>query len=160
MIERIEDMPTGTIGFTASGKFTRDDYRKTLEPVLRKAAESGEIRMLFKLTNFEGLEPAGSRTPCQGNKEPLDFVGALRGSLALLFSSLKSEWDGHVILLNLQLRFQGRYKRPPMCIEVSKALGVGLRIAPTNLAQQRAINVKPLKMWREPLGVLLPAALD
>jgi hypothetical protein len=58
MIERIEDMPTGTIGFTASGKFTRDDYRKTLEPVLRKAAESGEIRMLFKLTNFEGLEPA------------------------------------------------------------------------------------------------------
>ncbi len=58
MIEQIEDMPTGTIGFTASGKFTRDDYRKVLEPVLRKAAESGEIRMLFKLTNFEGLEPA------------------------------------------------------------------------------------------------------
>ncbi len=58
MIERIEDMPTGTIGFTASGKLTRDDYREVLEPVLRKAAESEEIRMLFKLTNFEGLEPA------------------------------------------------------------------------------------------------------
>jgi SpoIIAA-like len=58
MIELIEDMPTGTIGFTASGKFTRDDYREVLEPALRKAVESGEIRMLFKLTNFEGLEPA------------------------------------------------------------------------------------------------------
>jgi hypothetical protein len=58
MIERIDDMPTGTIGFTASGKLTRDDYRNVLEPVLRKAVESGEIRMLFTLTSFEGLEPA------------------------------------------------------------------------------------------------------
>jgi hypothetical protein len=58
MIERIDDMPAGTIGFEANGKLTREDYRKILEPVLRKAAESGEIRMLFKLTTFEGLEPA------------------------------------------------------------------------------------------------------
>ena len=58
MIEQIENMPAGTIGFTASGKLTREDYRKVLEPVLRKAAESGEIRMLFMLTSFEGLEPA------------------------------------------------------------------------------------------------------
>lgn len=58
MIEQIEDMPAGTIGFTGSGKFTREDYRNVLEPVLRKAAESGEIRMLFRLTDFDGLEPA------------------------------------------------------------------------------------------------------
>jgi hypothetical protein len=58
MIERIDDMPAGTIGFQASGKLTRDDYREILEPVLREAAESGEIRMLFTLTAFEGLEPA------------------------------------------------------------------------------------------------------
>jgi hypothetical protein len=58
MISRIDDMPPGTIGFRASGKFTRDDYRKVLEPVLREAAESGEIRMLFELTDFDGLEPA------------------------------------------------------------------------------------------------------
>lgn len=49
MIERIDDMPTGTIGFKANGKLTRDDYREILEPTLRKAAESGEIRMLFML---------------------------------------------------------------------------------------------------------------
>jgi hypothetical protein len=58
MIERIDDMPAGTIGFKASDKLTRDDYRNVLEPVLREAAESGEIRMLFTLTDFEGLEPA------------------------------------------------------------------------------------------------------
>ncbi len=58
MIERIDDMPAGTIGFCAKGKLTRDDYRNVLEPVLREAAESGEIRMLFSLTAFEGLEPA------------------------------------------------------------------------------------------------------
>jgi hypothetical protein len=57
MVERIEDMPSGTIGFRASGKLTRDDYREVLEPLLRKAAESGSIRMLFVLTTFEGLEP-------------------------------------------------------------------------------------------------------
>ncbi|HTA13780.1 MAG TPA: STAS/SEC14 domain-containing protein [Solirubrobacteraceae bacterium] len=58
MIERINDMPAGTIGFRANGKLTREDYRNVLEPVLREAAESGEIRMLFILTDFEGLEPA------------------------------------------------------------------------------------------------------
>lgn len=58
MIERIDDMPPGTIGFSANGKLTRDDYRNVLEPVLHEAAEAGEIRMLFTLTAFEGLEPA------------------------------------------------------------------------------------------------------
>src|SRR5262245_26858876 len=57
MIEKIEDMPAGTIGFRASGKLTRDDYRRTLEPVLREAAQAGEIRMVFRLTDFHGLEP-------------------------------------------------------------------------------------------------------
>jgi SpoIIAA-like len=56
MIERIEDMPAGTIGFRASGRLTRADYHDVLEPTLREAAESGEIRMLFTLTDLGGLE--------------------------------------------------------------------------------------------------------
>jgi len=32
MIERIEDMPAGTVGLRASGRLTREDYRKVLEP--------------------------------------------------------------------------------------------------------------------------------
>ena len=58
MIEPIDDMPPGTIGFRASGKLTREDYKEVLEPVLRDAAEAGEIRMVFALSDFKGLEPA------------------------------------------------------------------------------------------------------
>lgn len=47
MIERIEDMPPGTIGFRAVGEVTRDDYRTVLEPALHEAAEAGEVRMLY-----------------------------------------------------------------------------------------------------------------
>ena len=57
MVEQIDDAPAGTIGFRASGKLTKADYRDVLEPMLRDAAEKGEIRMLFELTDFHGLEP-------------------------------------------------------------------------------------------------------
>lgn len=49
MIERIADVPAGCVGFRASGEVSADDYRQVLEPTLRDAAESGEIRMLFAL---------------------------------------------------------------------------------------------------------------
>ena len=57
MVERIEGMPAGTVGFRASGKLTREDYREVMEPGLKAAADAGEIRMLFELTSFDGLEP-------------------------------------------------------------------------------------------------------
>jgi hypothetical protein len=57
MVEKIEDMPAGTIGFRASGKLTPGDYRDVLTPTLREAVDSGEVRMLFVLSDFEELEP-------------------------------------------------------------------------------------------------------
>jgi hypothetical protein len=57
MIERIEPMPAGTVGMRSAGKLSKEDYRDVLEPVLREATESGELRLLFVLTDFEGLEP-------------------------------------------------------------------------------------------------------
>lgn len=56
MIERIEEMPAGTIGLRASGKLSRDDYRNVLEPALEEGIASGELRLLFVLTDFDGLE--------------------------------------------------------------------------------------------------------
>jgi hypothetical protein len=56
MIERIEGMPEGTIGLTASGKLSRDDYRNVLEPALAEGIGTGELRLLFVLTEFSGLE--------------------------------------------------------------------------------------------------------
>jgi hypothetical protein len=57
MIERIEEMPAGTIGLRASGKLTREDYQEVLEPALREGVESGELRLLFMMPDFDGLEP-------------------------------------------------------------------------------------------------------
>jgi hypothetical protein len=56
MIERIQDMPAGTIGLRAGGKLTKDEYSDVLEPALREGVESGELRLLFVLTDFDGLE--------------------------------------------------------------------------------------------------------
>jgi hypothetical protein len=57
MIERIDDMPAGTIGLRASGKLTREDYQQVLEPALQEGVESGEMRLLFVMPDFDGLEP-------------------------------------------------------------------------------------------------------
>lgn len=56
MIERIDEMPVGTVGLRASGKLSRDDYRNVLKPALEEGIASGELRLLFFLTDFEGLE--------------------------------------------------------------------------------------------------------
>jgi hypothetical protein len=57
MVERIEDMPAGVIGLRAAGKLSVSDYRDVLEPALREGVESGELRLLFLLEDFDGLEP-------------------------------------------------------------------------------------------------------
>ncbi|HEU4739118.1 MAG TPA: STAS/SEC14 domain-containing protein [Solirubrobacterales bacterium] len=56
MIERIEEMPAGAIGLRASGKLTKDDYVQVLEPALKEGVESGEMRLVFALPDFDGLE--------------------------------------------------------------------------------------------------------
>jgi hypothetical protein len=57
MIERIEEMPEGTIGLRASGKLTKEDYVDVLEPALHEGVETGELRLVFVLTDFHGLAP-------------------------------------------------------------------------------------------------------
>ena len=56
MVERIEGMPAGTKGLRASGKLSKEDYTGVIEPVLREAVDSGEVRVVFVLTDFHGLE--------------------------------------------------------------------------------------------------------
>ena len=58
MIDRLEDMPPGVIGLKASGELTKADYTEVLEPALREGVDSGELRLLFVLTDFDGLEPS------------------------------------------------------------------------------------------------------
>ena len=60
MVERMDDMPAGVIGLRGSGKLTKDDYTGTLEPALKEAMDSGEARVVFVLTDLEGLEPGAA----------------------------------------------------------------------------------------------------
>jgi hypothetical protein len=57
MIEQMAEMPAKTVGLRASGKLSKADYTDVLEPVLRQAVASGELRLVFVLTDFHGLEP-------------------------------------------------------------------------------------------------------
>jgi hypothetical protein len=57
VIEPLDDMPAGTIGFRATGRVTRDEYRDVLLPPMREAAEAGEVRMVFAIgPGFEEFE--------------------------------------------------------------------------------------------------------
>lgn len=49
MVERIEEMPAGTIGFKVVSDLTGDDYRDQIEPALTAAAEQGDVRLLFEI---------------------------------------------------------------------------------------------------------------
>ena len=57
MVERLEGMPPGTIGFRISGKVTRDEYHELLAPV-HEALERGEPLSYLVSTapDFDGLE--------------------------------------------------------------------------------------------------------
>ena len=58
MIERLTDMPPGTIGFRAAGEIEREDYDDVLVPELRRAVQSGEgLRTLYVIEDLEEIEP-------------------------------------------------------------------------------------------------------
>jgi hypothetical protein len=59
MIERLTDMPEGTIGFRAAGEIEREDYDNVLGPELRRALERGAgLRTLYVIEDLDEIEPA------------------------------------------------------------------------------------------------------
>lgn len=59
MIERITDMPPGTLGFRVAGEIERKDYDEVLTPELTRAIESGSpLRTLFVIESLKEMEPA------------------------------------------------------------------------------------------------------
>jgi hypothetical protein len=58
MIERLADMPAGTIGFRASGEIQREDYDQVLAPELRRALEAGGgLRTLYVIEDLDEIDP-------------------------------------------------------------------------------------------------------
>jgi SpoIIAA-like len=58
MIERLADLPPGTIGFRATGEIEREDYDDVLAPELRRAIEAGGgLRTLYVIDDLDEIEP-------------------------------------------------------------------------------------------------------
>lgn len=55
MIEVLDDMPAGVIGFEASGTLEADDCRTVILPALVQAAEGGEVRFLIIMRDFQRM---------------------------------------------------------------------------------------------------------
>ena len=58
MVERLADMPPGTIGFRAAGEIEREGYDEVLAPELQRAlAAGGGLRTLYVIEDLDGIEP-------------------------------------------------------------------------------------------------------
>jgi hypothetical protein len=58
MIERLSDMPAGTLGFRVAGEIEREDYTEVLAPELRRALEAGGgLRTLYVIEHLDEIEP-------------------------------------------------------------------------------------------------------
>jgi hypothetical protein len=62
MLEVLQDLPAGVIGFEAVGRVSSADYDEVLEPAVRAAAEQGgEIRLVYVFGDrFEGYSPGAA----------------------------------------------------------------------------------------------------
>ena len=60
MVEPLADLPAGVLGFRASGRLSRADYREMLAPI-REALDAGEkLNLLFVLDDdFHGVDAGG-----------------------------------------------------------------------------------------------------
>jgi stage II sporulation SpoAA-like protein len=47
VVERIDDMPAGTLGFRSDGELTDEDFRAHLAPALHEAVAAGAVRLLL-----------------------------------------------------------------------------------------------------------------
>ena len=58
MVERLTDMPPGTIGFRVAGEIEREDYDEVLTPELERAlAAGGGLRTLYVVEDLDEIEP-------------------------------------------------------------------------------------------------------
>jgi hypothetical protein len=53
----IPTLPSGVIGFRVEGKLAAEDYRDTLAPAVKHAAEDGDVRLVIVVPTFEGTDP-------------------------------------------------------------------------------------------------------
>jgi hypothetical protein len=55
MIKKLDDLPSGVIGFEVEGKLQAEDYRDVVLPALEQAARAGEVRFVIVMPEFHGM---------------------------------------------------------------------------------------------------------
>ncbi len=55
MITELDGLPSGVIGFEASGKIAAEDYRDVILPALEQAAKTGDVRFVIVMREFDGI---------------------------------------------------------------------------------------------------------
>jgi hypothetical protein len=56
MLESINDLPDGVIGFRAVGELHSDDYRDVLLPAVQQVLDKGEkVRIVLEFPTFDGM---------------------------------------------------------------------------------------------------------
>jgi hypothetical protein len=57
VVERIDGLPSGVIGYRATGKLTKDEYEALMVPIYALLDEGGPVNLLFVIDDgFSGLE--------------------------------------------------------------------------------------------------------
>jgi hypothetical protein len=67
VIETLDGMPVGTVGFRVTGELTGDDYRDVLVPALQAVVESGSLRAVFVIgPEYEGFDLGAVKEDVKG----------------------------------------------------------------------------------------------
>jgi hypothetical protein len=57
VVEQLSDLPTGVLGYRATGKLTRDEYRELMKPIYAALERGEKLNIYFELAGgFDGLE--------------------------------------------------------------------------------------------------------
>jgi hypothetical protein len=89
MIERITEMPAGTVGFRVAGEVERDDYTDVLVPELRRALDTGGgLRTLYLIEDLDEIEPGALWADAK-----LGFDLGVRHHDALVRSAIVTDLD-------------------------------------------------------------------
>jgi hypothetical protein len=57
VIERVTDLPEGTLGFRAAGRISSDEYRRMMDPIYAALERGEKLNIYFELaSDFHGLD--------------------------------------------------------------------------------------------------------
>lgn len=93
MLEPLDDLPEGVIGFEAVGEIHSTDYKETLRPALDRGAASGGIRLVYVIG--DRFDSYSSGASWQDSKLAFEHHGSWKRTA--LVSDL--DWVRHVASL-------------------------------------------------------------